>query len=106
MRNTIKQYKKQPPLWNRIMRWAIFVAILGGLIIGTLDNKKEKMSGQPQMSELEQVMSREDIKRQYELLAKEVLTKEKLKALEAQYQENKAILEAELEEIRKEKVGL
>jgi hypothetical protein len=99
------EFAHKPSIRVIAFRWVVFLGILGFLLYTSTKMGEDSPIPLRQASELEQVMDREEIKRQYELLAKETLLKEKLQSLEQSYTEQKATLEAELEGVRKEKIS-
>jgi len=101
------QFRKRRFL-KGLFRTVLFVAILVALYVSS---KQMNRSEQPlpevsrKNNELEEVMNREEIKKQYELLAREVLLKEKKAKLEAEYKTQLDQLETELADVRSQKTS-
>jgi hypothetical protein len=106
-RNIRGEFAKKPSIISRVIRWVLFLGIIGFLIIkgNTLFPSDSAIPIQKEYSELEQMMNRDDIKRQHELLAKETLLKEKKAKLQADFDSQMQAIETELEAVRKERVG-
>jgi predicted kinase len=111
-RNTKGQYSsfgaKVKRIYTITVRSLLIIGIVwAGIAIYNHENKPvENVQNVQQFdSELQQVMSREDLQKQYELMAREVLLKEKKAKIEAEYQTSISAINAELEEVRSQKVG-
>lgn len=106
-RNTKGQYTS---FWSKVKRiWTIGIRSL--LIIGVvwagiaIYNAENREAPQQKVSsELEQYMNRDDLRKQYELMAKEVMLKEKKAEIEAKYQQEMQQINAQLEEVRGQKL--
>jgi ABC-type anion transport system duplicated permease subunit len=103
-RKTLKE--KIIRAYRLTIRTALMIGIMwAGIAIYNHENKPVENVQNVQNTELEQVMSREDLRKQYELMAREVLLKEKKAKIEAEYQTSINAINAELEEVRSQKVG-
>jgi hypothetical protein len=108
-RNTKGQYTS---FWSKVKRiytitvrsLLIIGVVWAGIAIYNTENRPE-VPQQKVSSELEQVMNRDDLKKQYELMAKEVMLKEKKAEIEAKYQQEMQTINAQLEEVRSQKLG-
>lgn len=106
MKNTtlISKIKR---IYTITVRSLLVIGIIwGGIAIYRHENRPIQNS-QPNKieNELEAVMSREDLRKQYELMAREVLLKEKKAQAEAEYHSKMQQINAELEEVRGQKLG-
>lgn len=106
MKNTTLRSKLKR-IYTITVRLLLVIGIIwGGIAIYRNENKPvENSQSNKTENELEQVMSREDLRKQYELMAREVLLKEKKAQAEAEYQSKMQTINAELEEVRSQKVG-
>lgn len=102
------QFSKKRSFWKRLIRFSVIIGIVVFLfnqLKAPGEQSTQPIIDQVRNSELEQVMNREDLKKQYELMAREVLLKEKKAAIEARYKAEIEAIELELEDVRGQKTS-